>query len=105
MAPNLPGPPQRRSYQAWDAIAATPTDFELDAGVYGLTLHDTGWGSAQLSRLLTKGTILVPVTAAVVADGYQVLSLPAGLYRLTLTANTALTGAIEQIAPGRMGGG
>ncbi len=96
---------QTRSFQFWNAITATPSDFNLDAGKYGLTMHATAWGSATLQRVFPGGTILVTVTAALVADGYVVIELPAGLYRLTVAGPpTALSGLIEQIAPGRMGG-
>jgi hypothetical protein len=92
-----------RSYTSWSAINTTPTDpdFNLDAGVYGLTLRATAWGSATLQRVLSlTGPILVAVAPAVIADGYAVVQLPAGRYRLTLAGVTALTGAIELIAPG-----
>lgn len=92
-----------RSYQAFDAIAATPDAFNLDAGKYGLTLHATAWGTAALQRVL-PGPLLVTVLTAFAADGYGVVELPAGKYQLTLAGITALSGVLEQIAPGRMGG-
>lgn len=94
---------QIRSYQAWGAIAATPDTFNLDAGKYGLTLHATVWGTATLQRVFPSA-VAVTVLVAVAADGYAVLELPAGRYQLVLAGVTALTGAIEQIAPGRIGG-
>lgn len=92
---------QVRSYQSWSAIDATPSDpdFNLDAGVYGLTVRATAWGTATLQRVF-PGAILVTVTPALAADGYVVLQLPAGKYRMTLAGITALTGALELIAPG-----
>lgn len=90
-----------RSYQSWSAINATPADpdFNLDAGVYGLTARATVWGSVTLQRVF-PGAILVAVAPILVADGYVVLQLPAGKYRATLAGITALTGALELIAPG-----
>lgn len=97
------------SFQSWVGVNATPKDFKLDAGAYGLTLHATTWGTAILQRVLPDGAggqIAVSVqAAALAADGYARLGLPAGWYRLTLTgANIGITGMIEQIAPGRQGG-
>lgn len=95
-----------RSYQFFNAIAATPPVFDLDAGKYGITVRATVWGTATLQRMMPDGSkaIFVTVTAALAADGYVVVELPAGKYQMTLAGVTALTGLIEQIAPGRMGG-
>ena len=99
MKPDIP-----RSFQYWDAVDSAPTFFNLDAGKYGLTLHATAWGTATLYRVFPGATVTVPVLPAVVADGYAVVELPAGRYFLALAGVTALSGYIEQIAPGRMGG-
>lgn len=91
------------SFQQWTAIAATPLDFRLDAGAYGLTLHASAWGTATLSRVLPDGSggqIAVGVATAFAADGYAEIHLPAGWYRLVLAGVTAVTGMIELIAPG-----
>lgn len=93
-----------RSFQYFAAIAATPSDFNLDAGTYGITVHATVWGTATLQKLLPDGTTYVAVLAALNADGYSRIGLPAGQYRLLLAGVTALTGEIAQIAPGRVGG-
>jgi hypothetical protein len=95
-----------RSFQFYDAIDATPSDFNLDAGKYGITVRATVWGTATLQRLMPDGdgTLYVTVLTALAADGYTVIELPAGRYRMALAGVTALTGLIEQIAPGRMGG-
>ena len=94
--------PQPRSYQSWDAIAATPADFNLDAGAYGVTLRAGVWGTATLQRILKPGVtaFAITVTPAFAADGYVEIHLPAGKYRLTLAGITALSGAIELLAPG-----
>ena len=91
--------PAQRSYQFWSAVAAAPDIFDLDAGAYGLTLSATAWGTATLNRVFPGG-ILVPVSSAVSANGYQEIHLPAGKYQLVLAGVTALTGALEMIAPG-----
>ena len=91
---------QTISFQYWAAIDATPDDFKLDAGAYGLTLHATAWGTASLEKLLPDGTTYVIVAIAIAADGYVEIHLPAGQYRLVLAGVTALTGEIAMIAPG-----
>lgn len=95
------------SYQVWNALAATPLDFRLDAGKYGLTIAATVFGTATLQRVLSDGAggqYVVPISAALAANGYTVIELPAGWYRIALAGITAFSGIIEQIAPGRMGG-
>lgn len=89
-----------RSFQTWAVIVATPSDFNLDAGVYGLLLHATAWGTATLKKLLPDGVTYIAVSAAVAADGYAVLQLPAGQYQLTVAGVTALSGEIALIARG-----
>jgi hypothetical protein len=91
-----------RSYQSWVALAATPaTDFELDAGRYGLTIAAGGFTNYQLQRLLPDGATYIPVTPVLVAGGYQELQLPAGRYSMVVTGATAFTGVIEKIDTGR----
>lgn len=87
-----------RSYQFWNAIVATPPDFNLDAGVYGLTLAWTA-GTATLQKLLPDGATYVAVSAAIAASGYTVLQLPAGQYRLAVVTGP-LTGEIALVARG-----
>jgi len=99
--------PAPRSYQAWTVQDTAPDTFNLDAGKYGLTVAAGVWGTATLNRILpdgSGGTVLVPMTAALAANGYTVIELPAGKYILTIAGITGLTGRLEQIAPGRMGG-
>lgn len=91
------------SFQLWTNIAATPVDFRLDAGAYGLTLHAGVWGTATLQRVLSDGAggqIAVAVLAASTADGYAEVHVPAGWYRLALAGVTGLTGEIALIARG-----
>ncbi len=91
---------QPRSYQFWNALALSPTDFNLDAGKYGLTVVTGGFTSYQLQRLMPDGATYAPITAVVTAAGYTVLDLPAGQYGLVLVA-TAFIGMIEKIDVGR----
>lgn len=91
------------SYQSWVGIAATPLDFKLDAGAYGLTGHATAWGTATLQRVISDGAggqFAIPVLTAFSADGYASINLPAGWYRISLAGITAFTGLIELIARG-----
>lgn len=89
-----------RSFQYWASIAATPPDFNLDAGVYGLTVTAGVFGTATLSKLLPDGVTYVAVSAAIAAAGYTVLQLPAGQYRMVLGGMTAFVGEIALIARG-----
>lgn len=91
---------QPRSFQFWDAIAATPNDFNLDAGDYGLTIATGGFTSYQLQRLMPDGTTYAPITAVVTTAGYTFLQLPAGQYKIVLVC-TAFIGLIEKIDVGR----
>lgn len=90
-----------RSYQFWNAIDATPNDFRLDAGLYGLTVAATVFGTATLQKLLPDGVTYVAVTPAIVAAGYLTIELPAGQYRMSMAGVTALLGVIEKIDTGR----
>ena len=91
-----------RSYQSWAALAATPaTDFNLDAGRYGLTVQAAGFASYQLQRLLPDGATYAPVMPVAAAAGYTVLDLPAGQYSMVVVNPTAFTGVIEKIDTGR----
>lgn len=95
---------QPRSFQQWAAIGATPNDFNLDSGIYALTLHATAWtGGAQLKQLQPDGSYIA-VSNSVNADGQIILQLSAGQYQLTLTTVTGLTGNIALIARGGLRG-
>lgn len=97
---------QPRSFQQWQAIAATPLDFSLDAGVYGLSVSASVFGTATLQKFLTDGAgggVYISVMGsggAIAANGYTVLQLPAGQYQMTLSGVTAFTGEIALIAKG-----
>jgi hypothetical protein len=89
-----------RSFRRWIAISATPSDFNLDAGRYGLTVAAGGFTSYQLQKLLPDGVTYAAVTPVLLADGYTVLDLPAGQYSFVVVA-TALNGEIAKIDTGR----
>src|ERR1700719_1929017 len=91
-----------RSYQSWVNLAVTPaTDFELDAGSYGLTVATAGFTSYQLQRLLPDGGTYTPAMPVAGAAGYTGLDLPAGRYSHVCVGATACTGLIEKIDTGR----
>lgn len=89
-----------RSFRRWIAIAATPSDFNLDAGTYGLTVAAGGFTSYQLQKLLPDGVTYAPVMPMAAAAGYTELHLPAGQYSFAVVA-TALNGEIAKIDTGR----
>lgn len=90
-------------FQTWNAIAATPLDFMLHAGKYGLALKAGVWGTATLQKYESTSDSYFPISAAIGANGYVVLDLPAGQYQLTLAGITALSGSISKIDAGRVG--
>lgn len=92
---------QPRSYQFWNAITATPNDFNLDVGNYGITVATGGFTSFQLLKLMPDGVTYAPITAVITVAGYTVIQLPAGQYRLALIGATAFIGTIEKIDVGR----
>jgi hypothetical protein len=86
--------------QYWNNVAATPFDFMLNAGVFGLTLHATTWGTgAVLKRYNAPSDSYVPMGAAITADGYAEYHCPAGQYQLTMTGMSGMGGSIEKIGP------
>ena len=87
-----------RSFASWNALAANSPDFCLDEGVYGLLVDVTG-ATVTLQKLLPDGVTYVAVSAAISADSYTVLQLPAGQYRL-LVAGGTVSGEIALIARG-----
>lgn len=89
-----------RSFQYWAAVAATPPDFNLDAGIYGVTAVVTG--VVTLQKLLPDGVTYVPVLAALATTAggaYVTVQLPAGQYRILMAAAT-ITGELALIARG-----
>lgn len=92
---------QTKNFQFWNSISATPVDFRLNAGLYGVTLHATAWGTATLRMLMPDGTLATYLTVqAFTADSYTDFRLPAGQYQLTLSGVTGLTGEIALVASG-----
>lgn len=85
-----------RSFQFWNAVAATPPDFNLDAGVYGVLAVITG--TVTLQKLLPDGTTYAPI-AVIATNTYVTFQLPAGQYRILMAAAT-ITGEIALIAKG-----
>lgn len=95
-----------RSFQFWNNISATPNDFNLDAGIYGLVISAAVPGTGViLQKLLPDGVTYVAVTAALVpgiapaaaAGNFTNLILPAGQYRLAFGTTTGFTGEIALI--------
>lgn len=103
----IPGGVQRiKDYQTWQNISATPTDFDLNSGVFALALHATAWGTGvQLKKLVQDGSspanTYVPVSPVITADGYVELHLSAGQYQLAFGTTAGLTGEIAKIGAWR----
>ena len=95
-----------RNFRSWVNIDATPPDFKLDAGTFGLAIKATAYGTVTLQQLILDGNspsnTWVAVGAAIAADGYTVYQLPAGTYRLAMAGGVAtLFGQIALIRKGR----
>jgi hypothetical protein len=72
-------------------ISATPAVFTLRGGQYGVTAKATwGGGSVTLQRLSVDGTTYVTCLTAFSADGYAVVSLPSGTYKLLVATASAI---------------
>ena len=72
-------------------ISATPAQFTLRGGQYGVTVNATfGGGSVTLQRLSLDGASLVTVLTAFAAAGYATVNLPSGTYSLTIATATAV---------------
>jgi hypothetical protein len=72
-------------------ISATPAEFKLRGGCYGVMANATwGGGSATLQRLSADGSTYVTVLTAFSADGYAPVNLPSGTYRFLVATATVL---------------
>jgi hypothetical protein len=91
-----------RNYAEVTNNVAPAGDFNLDAGVYGLTAHATAWGTLQLQRMIndpTLGAFYIPMAAAMAADGFVEFHLPAGQYHLAMAGTTGAVARLERIGP------
>lgn len=80
-------------------LSATPTQFALLGGTYGVTATATwGGGNVVLNILSADGSTWVPAIIAIAANGFAVVNLPAGQYQLAITTATAVYMTISRIA-------
>lgn len=79
-------------------LSATPANFLLSGGAYGVTVHAGTWssGSVTLARLATDGSTFVSVQAFT-ADGYANINLPNGTYQLTITSATGVYADVTSV--------
>lgn len=79
-------------------INATPDDFELAGGKYGIAVVATwGGGSVQLQKVGPDGSTLLPVMTAFTDDGYVTADIPRGTYQLTIATATGIYASVERI--------
>lgn len=82
-------------------LSATPTNFTLNGGCYGIEVIATwGGGSVDLKRQAADGSTFVSVLSgatAFTANGFQSLNLPNGTYQLTIATATAVYADITSI--------
>lgn len=74
-----------------NAVAAVSADFELRGGAYAFDFTGTGAGTVDLFRKGPDGVTYIAcgLTQIVATAGAQYLTLPPGLYRVTITGFTA----------------
>lgn len=74
-----------------NAAAGTVSDIEVEGGVYVLDFSGTGAGTVDLFRLMPNGSsylsVMTQITATSATSG--ALTLPPGLYRVTVAGFTA----------------
>lgn len=81
-------------------ISASTAAFTLRGGAYGVTVKATwGGGSVKLQRLAADGSTYVSVSSDTdfSADGFAVVNLPWGTYRLTVATATAIYADVTAI--------
>ncbi len=71
----------------WNALAATPADFWLSGGYYGMDCIDDAFGSVSLEKRLQNGTTYVAVgtSTTFTSAGSVVVLLGPGIYRLAIS--------------------
>lgn len=83
---------------AFSNISATPADFVLRGGQYGVMVNATfGGGSVTLKRKSLDGSTYVQVLAPFSANGYATVNLPNGTYQLTIATATAVNAEVLSI--------
>lgn len=79
-------------------ISATPADFDLKGGRYGITIVGTFGTSITLKRKSIDGSTYVTVITAFIANGFAISDLPSGTYQLTVSSVTGIYAEIVSIA-------
>jgi hypothetical protein len=65
-------------------IGATPATFKLTGGKYALRCKASTYGTVTLQVQLDDATTFVTAATAFSADGFSVLDLPPGTYKLVI---------------------
>lgn len=83
---------------AWENLSATPADFSLMGGVYALDVIGTGFGTVTLQRKGPDDSTFINAATAISANGTSgAISLPPGLYRLTIATTTGVYATLTRI--------
>lgn len=77
-------------------ISADTATFILQGGTYGMTCVGTGFGTVDLKLMAQDGSTFFSVLAAAfAANGYKSITIPPGIYKISVTTTT---GVYVQIA-------
>lgn len=79
-------------------IASTTANFGLLGGKYALAI-DATWnsGNAQLETLADDGATWINVGSSITANGFSNYDLPAGQYRIAISAASSVYVSITRI--------
>lgn len=65
-------------------IAATTASFKLAGGRYAISVKASTYGTVTLQLLGADGTTWVTAATAIAADGFAIVELPEGTYRILI---------------------
>lgn len=72
--------------------------FTLLGGRYAFAVHATfGGGNVQLNVLMPDGTTYIAASAALTADGTQIVDLPPGSFEIVITTATGVQGFLIRV--------
>lgn len=80
------------------ALSATTAGFSVLGGRYAFGANATwGGGNVVVQALMPDGTTYVSCATALTADGFEVLDLPPGTYRIGITTATSVQGFLIRV--------
>lgn len=76
--------------------ASTSFVFTLLGGKYAFSVASAAWGggSAVLNQLQIDGSTYIAASSVFIANGSQLVDLPAGTYQIAITTATGVLGSL-----------